>query len=138
MLTLQIEENPQQADLDIIGQGLSDFNRSASGDSERESLTIFVRDESGALLGGLIGSISRSWLHISLLWVDESIRRQGFGAALMAAAEQEAVRRDCRGVHLNTFSFQAPEFYLKQGYSVFGELPDYPLGHTRYFLKKEL
>jgi hypothetical protein len=53
-------------------------------------------------------------------------------------AEQEALRRDCRHGHLDTMSFQALEFYKRQGYTVFGELRDLPVGYTRYFMKKAL
>jgi hypothetical protein len=39
---------------------------------------------------------------------------------------------------LDTFSFQAPDFYKQHGYQVFGELQDFPSGHQRYYLKKQL
>jgi ribosomal protein S18 acetylase RimI-like enzyme len=57
---------------------------------------------------------------------------------LLQEAEAIAVKRGCHHSHLDTYSFQAPEFYEKQGYRRFGELPDYPPGHTRYFLRKDL
>lgn len=78
------------------------------------------------------------WLCIVVLWVHESFRGAGYGKALLAAAEQEAVKRGCQYAYLDTFSFQALEFYQKRGYVVFGELPNFPQGHSRYFLKKEL
>jgi len=70
--------------------------------------------------------------------VDERLRGRGYGRELLAAAEQEAVRHGCRAAHLDTMSFQALPFYLKQGYTVFGELHDWPPGHARYFLQKSL
>jgi hypothetical protein len=39
---------------------------------------------------------------------------------------------------LETLSFQARGFYERYGYSVFGELDDFPPGHRKYFLKKNL
>jgi hypothetical protein len=39
---------------------------------------------------------------------------------------------------LDTMSFQALDFYLKLGYTVFGRLDDLPEGHSRIFLKKAL
>ena len=54
------------------------------------------------------------------------------------AAEQEALARGCRGVYLDTFSFQAPGFYRKQGYTEFGELEGIPPGHSHYFFRKLL
>jgi hypothetical protein len=50
----------------------------------------------------------------------------------------EAANGGARSVHLDTYDFQALGFYKKLGYGVFGELDDYPPGHTRYFLTKPL
>jgi ribosomal protein S18 acetylase RimI-like enzyme len=73
-----------------------------------------------------------------VIWIHEALRRQGYGRALLAAAEEEARRRGCRYAHLDTMSFQALGFYEQQGYQVFGKLDDLPAGHYRYFLKKAL
>jgi hypothetical protein len=42
------------------------------------------------------------------------------------------------GVWLDTFDFQAPEFYRQHGYVEFGHIDDYPPGHKRYFFQKRL
>jgi ribosomal protein S18 acetylase RimI-like enzyme len=68
---------------------------------------------------------------------DEASPR-GFGRQLLALAEEEARQRGAEYAYLDTFSFQAPDFYKKQGYEIFGELPDFPPGHQRYFLSKKL
>jgi GNAT superfamily N-acetyltransferase len=70
--------------------------------------------------------------------VTESERRRGYGGELLARAEAEARQQACRGVHLDTHQFQAPDFYLRRGYQVFGVLEDYPAGARRYFLAKKL
>jgi GNAT superfamily N-acetyltransferase len=75
-------------------------------------------------------------LDLSLLWVAEPLRGQGYRRRILQAAEEEARAQGCRGVFLSTFSFQARPFYEKFGYEVFGEIPDYPIGHAFYFLKK--
>ena len=77
-----------------------------------------------------------NWLFIKLLWVSEELRGQGFGRALMSSAEQEALARGCTNIYLDTFSFQARDFYERLGYEVFGQLTDFPPGHKRYFLQK--
>jgi len=41
-------------------------------------------------------------------------------------------------IYLDTFSFQAPAFYQRHGYQVFGTLPDFTPGHQRYFFTKQL
>jgi ribosomal protein S18 acetylase RimI-like enzyme len=77
-------------------------------------------------------------LFISLLFVPTALRGQKLGERLMAQAEAAAANRGCTGVWLDTFSFQARGFYQRLGYDVFGEIPNYPPGHARYFMKKHL
>lgn len=55
----------------------------------------------------------------------EGHRKNGFGSKVLAAAELEAVRRGCQYAMLDTFTFQAPEFYAKVGYGVFGRLDSF-------------
>ena len=68
---------------------------------------------------------------VETLWVREDLRRAGLGARLLATAEVEAVRRGCREMHLDTHSYQAPDFYHHRGYAVIGELPGWPDQTTR-------
>jgi len=78
------------------------------------------------------------WLYVDLMWVWEDLRGQGFGQRLLSLAEEKARERGARHAYLDTFSFQAPCFYQNFGYQEFGRLEDFPAGHTRYFLTKEL
>lgn len=137
-LTLVFEENPKQEELEFIGQNLSKFNRDCAGEDDFKPLNIFLRDADGSLVGGFIGATYWHWLYVDVLWVEEASRSRGHGQQLLHAAEQEAMRRGCKFAFLDTFSFQAPEFYKQRGYEVFGELPDFPAGQSRYFLKKAL
>ena len=68
----------------------------------------------------------------------EFTRGLGYGHQLLAMAEDEGRRHGARHAHLDTFSFQAPGFYQKYGYKVFGELHDFPSGYQRYYLTKDL
>jgi N-acetylglutamate synthase-like GNAT family acetyltransferase len=72
------------------------------------------------------------------MWVQEDLRGNGFGEELLKAVEKEAKEKGAKFAFLDTFSFQAPGFYQKFGYQVFGELPDFPPGHQRFYLTKEL
>jgi len=89
-------------------------------------------------MGGVIGATVWDWLNINLMWIKEDLRGCGYGQQLLELVEEEARKRGAKHAYLDTFSFQAPEFYKKIGCQVFGELNDFPDGHTRYFLKKEL
>ena len=89
-------------------------------------------------VGGLWASVSFDWMAIDYLFVPEEWRGRGLGLRLLAAAEREAVQRGCVGLWLNTFGFQAPGFYRKAGFEVFGMLDDSPRGSQRLFLRKRL
>ena len=137
-LSLTLETTPAEADLKAIRDGLHRFNTEKTSDDDHQTLTLFLRDENGALIGGLLGDTYWGWLYVAILWLDERVRRQGYGSQLLAAAEAEAVRRGCHHAHLDTMSFQALPFYKKHGYEVWGEIHDMPVGHSRIFLAKEL
>ncbi len=99
-------------------------------------LVIPLYDDAGLVSGGLWGCTNFQWLHVQMLFVPEARRGQGIGAALMRSAEAEARARACRGAFVDTFSFQAVSFYQKLGYSLYGELPDYPPGYSQLFFRK--
>ncbi len=86
----------------------------------------------------MIGATYWDWFYLDLLWVKEELRGQGYGHRLLMLAENRARERGAKNAYLDTFSFQAPDFYSQHGYQVFGELADFPRGHQRYFLRKQL
>ncbi len=135
---LRIQDQPDPGDVRFVSERLNEYNFARVEHDHHQVLDIFLRDPDGKILAGLLGSTFWGWLHVDVLWVQDGLRGQGHGRALLDAAEREAVRRGCRLSHVETHTFQALPFYQKQGYTVFGELPDFPAGHCKYFLKKEL
>jgi GNAT superfamily N-acetyltransferase len=123
---------------DIIGGGITDFNQQHAGDEHPQRLCFALKAPDGTVVGGVIGIVYWDWLAVDLMYLPEALRGQGYGSQLLALIEEEGRRRGARHVHLDTFSFQAPEFYQRHGYRVFGQLQDFPPGHTRYYLTKEL
>ncbi len=107
---------------------------------EREvPLHVWALTGEGELAGGLVGHTWAAWLHVAHLWVDDAHRGTGLGSRLLSSAEGTAREdRDCRAARLETWDFQAPEFYKKQGYEVVCAIPDYPPGVTEYTLTKRL
>lgn len=135
---IEIAIEPQPDEIEFVTQQIIKFNSSRAGEGNYKSLAIFLKASDDHVVGGLIGETYWQWLYVNVLWVHESFRGEGYGAALLATAEQEAVKQGCQYAYLDTFSFQAPEFYQNRGYVIFGELPDFPQGYSRFFLKKEL
>lgn len=123
---------------DIIGGGISDFNANQAGDDQGRNLCFVLQERDGKVVGGVIGATYWDWLYINLMWIREDQRGRGYGSLLLDAAEDEARLRGARHAYLDTFSFQAPAFYKKHGYEVFGTLHEFPKGHQRYFLTKSL
>ena len=140
MQGLRITSEPRSSpeDATFVRESLALFNVAATGDSYYSPLAIYLRDGRGAILGGAVGHLWGGWLDLSLLWVAEPLRGQGYGKKLLEAAEDEARAQGCRGVFLSTFSFQARPFYERFGYEVIADVPDYPAGHTYHLLKKML
>ena len=121
----------------IIGDGLNAYNDAIVGYADRIPLTVKVIDpETGATIGGISGGTSLGLLFVDLVFLPDSVRGQDVGSRMMAMAEDEARRRGCRAGMLYTISFQAPEFYRKLGWRVFGEIPCDPPGTSRFFLTK--
>lgn len=140
MNSLQItqENDASENERAIVLNGLRAYNRQHSSAPNWLPLTLLARDLEGTIRGGLLGETGWNWLYVEILWIDEAYRGQGYGSALLAAAEKEAQNRGCSSVYLDTFDFQALPFYQQQGYSVFGVLEDYPPGSRRSFLQKHL
>ncbi len=140
MQDIRIVSEPH-ADPEVISfvrEAIARHNVAVTRETYYSPLAILLKDSRDAILGGAFGHVWGGWLDLSLLWVAEPLRGRGYGRKLLEAAEEEARAQGCRGVFLSTFSFQARPFYEKYGYEVIGEIPDYPIGHAFYFLKKTL
>mgnify|MGYP003385736626 CR=1 FL=1 len=136
-MELQITNCPNQEDDDFVINKTREYNDQFIT-RDPEALSIYFRNESNDIIAGLTGKSYFAWLHIDFLWVDENHREHKLGSKLMAQAEKEAIKRNCNGITLDTFSFQARGFYEKMGFEVCGEIAGYAQGHTRFYLKKVL
>ena len=133
------EADATEGDVLVILDGLGRNILKHLGDVELgQPVRVFVRDPEGRAVGGAIANVFGGWVYISLLWVEESLRNQGYGTELMNRVERAAQELGCRYAHLDTYSFEARPFYERLGYEVFGVLEDYPEGHYKYFMKKKL
>ncbi|HSO10909.1 MAG TPA: GNAT family N-acetyltransferase [Anaerolineales bacterium] len=131
-------DKPEESAWGIIGRGISNYNKQQAGEDHFQRLCFALYVSDREIAGGILGEIYWDWFHLDLLWVKDELRGHGYGHRLLMAAENEARQCGAKNVFLDTFSFQAPDFYKKHGYQVFGELKDFPPGHQRYYLLKQL
>jgi GNAT superfamily N-acetyltransferase len=136
--TLSITDVADEEVRKAIVAPLVEYNSSQAGPSQNRPIVVLVKDKRGEVVGGLWGHTGYEWLFTQLLVVPASLRGRGVGTKIMKLAEGEAMNRGCHGAWLDTFEFQARGFYERIGYECFGELPSYPKGFSRFFMKKTL
>jgi GNAT superfamily N-acetyltransferase len=134
---LTLTDAPDLAASAVIEAGLGRFNEEKAGYRDWRPLAVLVAD-TNEVIAGLLGRTSLGLLFIDIFFLPESLRGQGLGSDVMRQAEEEAKRRGCCGSVLYTISFQAPAFYERLGYRVFGKIECQPPGPSRIFMTKEL
>ena len=133
-----MNKQPSKNEIEYVREALTQFNREHVGDDGLAPLNIVEYNAEGEIIGGILGGTYWGWMYVDILWVHEDHRGKGIGSKLLTEAEKEAKARGCHHVHLDTMSWQAPDFYNKHGYSVIGILPDIPEGNQKYLLMKAL
>ncbi|MGF6150320.1 GNAT family N-acetyltransferase [Pseudomonas fluorescens] len=138
-LRIELSQNPLPEERQAIINPLRAYNIAHAGEGHYQEIALLVRDEqTDEILGGLYAKLFYQWMFIDLLSVPEQARGQGTGSRLMHMAEELAREKSCIGIYLDTFEFQAPEFYKKLGFTEIGQIADYPPGSKRFFFQKRL
>jgi ribosomal protein S18 acetylase RimI-like enzyme len=127
---------PTTEDFWAIFKALDAETAPIAGHAQIQPLAVLLHDCEGAVVGGLWGRTVYSWLTIEMLVVPPPLRGQGIGSALMCTAERIARARGCIGVQVATFDFQAPGFYQRLGFTVFGVQENIPPGHSQLYMSK--
>lgn len=130
--------NPNKNEIEFVNNALEKFNNMHVGPENHLLLNIVEYDENKNVIAGILGGTYWGWLHIDILWVDENFRSKKIGSRLLIAAENEAKKRGCHSVHVDTMSWQAPEFYKKHGYELISELDNIPSGYKKFHFIKRL
>lgn len=134
-----VTDEADDESIQIIGSGLNHFNDMHVGYADRRQLAVLVRDpHSGDVVGGASGRTSLGLLFLDLFHLPETLRGMGIGTEVLRRFEEEGRRRGCRSAVVYTISFQAPQFYERNGWVRFGEVPCDPPGTSRVFLSKAL
>ncbi|WP_127583567.1 GNAT family N-acetyltransferase [Paenibacillus koleovorans] len=133
--------NADEQEKNFVRRKLIEFNAQHTPEhlkSRYEEINLTVKDENGEILGGLLAVLSWNWIEVNILWVDAAFRHSGIGTQLLQEIERLAKEKGCTFIKLNTFSFQAPAFYLKNGYVQYAVLENAPEGASHYFFKKDV
>ncbi len=138
MPQIRISDRPDEAGAAELRDQLEVHNRERTGNGEYLPLSCFLRDDEGELQAGIYGFSWGGYAMIEWLWVLPSHRRAGLGSELLHAVEADVQTRGCRIIRVNTYTFQAPDFYRKFGYEQIGYAEDTPLDHGEVFLAKRL
>ncbi|TYS17638.1 GNAT family N-acetyltransferase [Rossellomorea vietnamensis] len=138
---MKINQQWVQEDSDFIRKKVIEHNMSSISDEVKtplENVSFIIRNEQGEIVGGITGTLFWGHCHIDFLWVGQNCRGKRLGKELLLKMENLAKEKGCCLVILDTFSFQAPEFYKSQGYKVFGTVDDFPKGERQFYLEKRL
>jgi GNAT superfamily N-acetyltransferase len=126
----------QYIDDELYKYNLKHFPKDLGG--RYEEICLFLKDDEGNVCGGILSEICWNWLEIHTFILDEDIRKSGFGTKLLVEIEKIALEKECDFIKVDTLSFQALDFYQKNGYQVFGSLDNVGRDYKHYYLKKDL
>ncbi|MEF1254615.1 MULTISPECIES: GNAT family N-acetyltransferase [unclassified Vibrio] len=138
-MNVQFVLNPPKNIKDVIYSGLKSFNMRHLPDEDIQTLACYVEDDQGHFAGGLTGEIYTNTIFVEFLWVDDQHRDSGIGSMLMVRVESEAKAFGVTDMYLDTYSFQAPNFYTKLGFKEMGRYKGFPtVGVDKIFLQKKI
>lgn len=132
-----IDRHPPNEVLDFLEARIYEHNRDRTGCDDGQLFSIVIRDGE-EIVAGIAGWTWAQASEIRTLWVHANYRQRGYGSQLLQLAEQEARARGCRMMALASYSFQAPDFYLRHGFEIAFEINDFPPGHRNVYLVKRL
>ena len=134
--TITLTDAPPEHAEDVIGGGLDAYNELTTGYADARPLAALVHDDTGKLVGGVLGRTSYGLLFVDLVYLPESMRGSGTGSEMFQRVEEEARKRGCKSGFLLTITYQAPEFYMRHGWEEFGRIECDPPGTARVFFRK--
>jgi ribosomal protein S18 acetylase RimI-like enzyme len=122
----------------ILFKGISDFAFQEKSLSPIEPFSIFIKDQKQVVLGGISGVTFYGSLYMDSLWIDQTIRHQGWGTKLVKEAEKIGIERGARFATVNTMDWEGLIFYQKLGYDIEFMREGYDNDSKMYMLRKAL
>ncbi len=77
-MEIVIDHQPNQADNAVLSDGVFESHSDLIGKRD-ESFSVFLKNDSGQILGGAQVSFDTESCYVNSLWVDSQLRRQGYG-----------------------------------------------------------
>jgi GNAT superfamily N-acetyltransferase len=136
-LRLTVHDERVAAGFAVVDDGIGAYNEAVAPVGDSRHLAVYARDGE-AFVGGAVGRTWGECAELQLLWLPQALRGSGSGARLLRCFEDAAIERGCRRCYLDTFTFQAPAFYERQGYRSVLAIPGYAPGIVKHTMLKEL
>ncbi len=85
------------------------------------------------------GANYSGWFYLTDLFVEKEFRSKGIGADLLKNLEEQIKTKGVHYIWVWTAGYEAPKFYIKQGYKIFAEMENwYSDGSSRVGLRKNI
>lgn len=137
MYKITVDYSPTENDNAIVREGIVSFNERIIGERDKP-FSVFLKNDLGEIVGGVQAWFDHESVWVDVLWVADSLRKKGYGKEPLKTVEKEAVKQGCILSRVDTWSFQAEDFYLKCGYQRVGEIKNYWLSYSKIFFRKNL
>jgi len=140
---VSVEESYRQQILDELivynqEHGQTPYFKSGKNITPKKPFGVYCLEENEQFLGGAVVYERFDWLYVDILFLNPNSRKHGLGSQLLAEIQRIAQEKDCVGINLETWDFQARAFYEKNGFEVCGKIEDYPRGNTLYNMIKRV
>ena len=133
-----ISKVPTQEEIQFLDDMIYEHNAAVTNCNNGKLFSRLIYGPENNIIGGITGWTWAGACEITLFWVKKEFRKIGLGRILLNAAEEEAKKEKCDIMFLRTYSFQAPDFYQKNGFRVEHEIKNFPPGHSSFCLMKRL
>ena len=119
----------------LIHECFQDYNRKYMDNGKDYSFHIEL---DGVIAAGIVAESVEDTLEISYLFVRSEYRGSGLGTKLVCHVESLAKENGIKRILLNTYSFQAPDFYRHLGYREILCIDPVFSVHSQHYFVKEL
>jgi GNAT superfamily N-acetyltransferase len=137
-MNYELHDDMTTAEAEYVQRKLLEFSDGFTEPRNYREFGVALRDQCGEVVGGITANRVWDWLQIGVLWIPDELRGQGLGQQLLKRMENLGRQHGCKFAKLDTFEFEAREFYESHGYTVQSRTDNFPRDHTQFHLTKEL